>query len=261
MKSLINESGARNSFGFYDSVAQEVVLKRPCSRKVDLQEAYEWIRQATNLRKLSIGLGAVENIMMNDPKDALYDAARNTIKQSVLSQASADAAILENALVRLVEKDTLRNLSLKCFSFSENQSLFDLLVKTIKEKTGLVYLNLTGCFFSDEQLIVLANVVANSNIANLVWPEPRMTPMVLDKVLEMFKANKSVVVIQGAPLEVSAIVNANKNWLLSKGRFPSLMTNEDAAVLKQYAESVRIAIAHEKQSLYDLEKALEAVIA
>ena len=133
--------------------------------------------------------------------------------------------------------------------------------KTIKEKTGLVYLNLTGCFFSDEQLIVLANVVANSNIANLVWPEPRMTPMVLDKVLEMFKANKSVVVIQGAPLEVSAIVNANKNWLLSKGRFPSLMTNEDAAVLKQYAESVRIAIAHEKQSLYDLEKALEAVIA
>ena len=261
MKPLINESGARNSFGYYDSIAREIILKRPCSRKVDLQEAYEWIRQATNLRKLSIGIGAIENIMLGDPKDALYDAARNTIKQTVLSQSSADAAILENALVRLVEKDSLRNLSLKCFSFSENQSLFDLLVKTLKERTNLVYLNLTGCFFSDEQLIVLANVIANSNIASLVWPEPRMTPLLLSKVVDIFKENKSVVVVQGAPLELSTIVEDNRFYLLSKGRYPSLMTNDDAAVLRKYAESVRIAIAYEKQKLYDLEKALEATIA
>ena len=261
MKPLINESGARNSFGYYDSVAREVVLKRPCSRKVDLQEAYEWIRQASDLRKLSIGINALENICLNDPKDALYDVARNTIKQSVLAQSTADGAILENALVRLVEKESLRNLSLKCFSFSENQSLFDLLMKTIKEKTSLVYLNLSGCFFSDEQLIVLAAVVANSNIANLVWPEPRMTPMVLAKVVDVFKDNKSIVVIQGAPLELSAVVDANRDFLLSKGRFPSLMSSDDVAVLRKHSESVVIAIAHEKQKLYDLEKALEAAIA
>lgn len=261
MKPLINESGARNSFGYYDSVAREIVLKRPCSRKVDLQEAYEWIRQSNDLRKLSIGIGALENIVLGDPKDALYDVARSTIKQSVLAQAGADAAILENALVRLVEKDSLRNLSLKCFSFSENQSLFDLLVKTIKEKTSLVYLNLTGCFFSDEQLIVLASVIANTNIASLVWPEPRMTPLLLSKVVDAFKENKSIVVVQGAPLEVSAIVEGNRGYLLAKGRFPSLMTGDDVSVLRQYAESVRIAIAYEKQRLYDMEKSLEAAIA
>lgn len=261
MKPLINESGARNSFGYYDSVAREIVLKRPCSRKVDLQEAYEWIRQSSDLRKLSIGIGAIENIVLGDPKDALYDVARSTIKQSVLAQAGADAAILENVLVRLVEKDSLRNLSLKCFSFSENQSLFDLLIKTIKERTSLVYLNLTGCFFSDEQLIVLASVIANTNIASLVWPEPRMTPLLLAKVVDTFKENKSIVVVQGAPLEVSAIVESNREYLLAKGRFPSLMTGDDVSVLRRYSESVRIAIAYEKQRLYDMEKALEAAIA
>lgn len=261
MKPLINETGARNSFGYYDSIAREIVLKRPCSRKVDLQEAYEWIRQATTLRKLSISIESVENIVIDDPKDSLFDTARNTIKQSVLSQSNADAAILENVLVRLAEKDNLRNLSLKCFSFSENQSLFDLLIKTLKERTGLVYLNLSGCFFSDEQLIALANFIANSKIASVVWPEPRMTPMLLAKVVDVFKNNKSVVVIQGAPLEISSIVETNKAYLLSKGNYPSLITNDDASVLKEYAESVRIAIAHEKQRLYDVEKALEAIIA
>ena len=261
MKPLINENGARNSFGYYDSIAREIILKRPCSRKVDLQEAYEWIRQASDLRKLSIGIGAFENILAGDTNNALYDDARNAIKQTVLSQSAADGAILENALVRLMEKDSLRNLSLKCFSFSENQSLFDLLIKTIKEKTSLVYLNLTGCFFTDEQLIVLANVIADSNIASIVWPEPRMTSMLLAKIEEIFKRNKSIVVIAGVPLEMSTIVEANKVALLARGRYPSLMTNEDAVVLKKHAESVRIAIAHEKQKLYDIEKALEAVIA
>ena len=261
MKPLVNENGARNSFGYYDSIAREIILQRPCSRKVDLQEAYEWIRQANDLRKLSIGIGAVENVMIGDPNNALYDAARNTIKQTVLSQSTADAAILENALVRLSEKDSLRNLGLKCFSFSENQSLFDLLIKTIKEKNSLVYLNLTGCFFSDDQLFVLANVIANSKIVNLVWPEPRMTPLLLSKVVDVFKDNKSVVVMQGAPLELSSIVESNRKFLLSKGLYPSLMTSDDVNILRNYAESVRIAIAFEKQKLYDLEKSLEAVIA
>ena len=37
MRGLANECGSRNSFGYYDASAKEIILKRPCLKKQDLE--------------------------------------------------------------------------------------------------------------------------------------------------------------------------------------------------------------------------------
>ena len=74
MKTISNECGSRNNFGFYDTRAKEIVLTRPCTKKADINEVYVWLEDANELRKLSIGIGPVENFV-----------ADNTAKRPVCS--------------------------------------------------------------------------------------------------------------------------------------------------------------------------------
>lgn len=261
MKPVTNELGFRNSFGYYDNYAREIVLKRPCPIKADILEAFTWIEEAEDLKKFSIGLGGVDSFLINDYSDNLYGASRNVVRNSLVSNSVSDKFILENVLTRLVNKSALRNLGVKCFMFSGNRELFEMLVKVIKSHPNLVYLDLTGSYFDDDQLIYLAGVISSTYIANLVWPEPRMSPLVFDRVLDNFKSNKSIVVIDGAPLEMHQFAQKNREWLFSYARYPSLIKEEEIAIVRQYRESARIGIAYEKQQLYDLDKTIEALIA
>lgn len=261
MKSLANECGARNGFGYYDMKAREIVLKRPCFKKKELEEAYEWIDRAKDLRKLSISIGPVEQFVADNSVSGLYTAARGVIKQSVMQSSTVDNDILQNALSRIFDKQKLTNLSLRCFVFSEDYVVFGLLLDAIRKLKKLIYLDLTGCYFTDEQLIDLATVIAESHIAHLVWPEPRMAPMVLERVAEKFNANRSVTVIRGVPLELEKRAADNRNWLFSLVRKPSFIQDAEIALIKEYENSMRLGLAYEKQRMFDLEKAFEAAVA
>ncbi len=262
MLSVENECGARNTFGYYDKKAREIVLRHPCQKKADIEEAFKWLDYAGNLKKFSIGIGAVENFVINNTTDGQYSTARGVIRQNIYPNMYADNKLLCQLLEKLQNKKELRSLLLKCFIFSEDTELFDLLLKTIKNLAGsLVYLDLTGCYFSDEQLIDLADVVTATHIAHMIWPEPRMSQMVLDEVIKKFKANRSFVLLRGVPLELSKIAADNRTWLFDLGRRPSVIGDDQIALLKEYKDSVRLAIAHEKQVLWDMEKAIEAAIA
>lgn len=262
MRSVENECGARNTFGYYDKIAKEIVLKHPCSKKIDIEEAYRWIDLAGNLKKFSIGIGSIENFVIDNSTDGQYSTARSVIKQNIFPNMYADNALLQQILNKLQDKKELRSFLLKCFIFSEDQESFALLLRTIKNLSGsLVYLDLTGCYFTDEQLIDLADVVTKTHIAHMIWPEPRMSQMVLEHVVEKFKANKSFVLLRGVPLELSKIAADNRTWLFDLGRRPSIIGDEEIALLKEYKNSVRLVIAHEKQVLWDMEKAIEAAMA
>lgn len=261
MANEVNECGCRNGFGYYDCVVKEVVLKRPCRKKADVKEAYEWIDFDKDLRKVSIGIGGVEQFVQEDNSPTLYKSAREVIKQNALKNAMFDAEILENILVRIEGREALRNLAIKCFLFADNEKLFNLMLRTVKTLKNLVYLDFTGCYFTDEQLIDLADVISSMHIAHIMWPEARMSPMVLAEVVKKLESNKAITVIRGAPLELSAIAAANREWMFEIGRHPSKITEAEVATLKEYVDSIRIAIAFEKQKLFDIEKALEGAVA
>ncbi len=261
MRKRTNECGVRNSFGYYDTRAREIVLKHPCLKKADIDDAYLWVEEADNLKKLSIGIGASENLVIDDNGDNFYGTARGVIRQGILRTQSIDNEILKNILIRLKNKPMLRNVALKCYMFSDDPELFDVLLQTLKMLKNLVYFDLSGCYFSDEQLLDLADIIANSHIAHLVWPEPRMSDLVMTKVAEKFNENRSLVVLHGVPLDFQKIAQANRTWLFSYGRRPTLIGEKEAAVIKEYADSLRLGIAYEKQRLFDLEKAIEAVLA
>lgn len=262
MRSVANECGSRNSFGYYDARAKEIVLKRPCQRKTDIDEALSWFDYASDLKKVSIGIGAVENFVINNSDNGQYSAARSVIKQNVYPNMPADNGILYIILGKLQNKKELRNISLKCFIFAEDQDLFNELLKTIQAVSGsLVYLDLTGSYFSDEQLVDLAEVIAKSHIAHLIWPEPRMSQLVFDKIFEKFKNNHALVLVRGMPLEMLQLSADNRQWLFDFGRRPSMIGDNEVRIIKEYKDSLRIAIAYEKQLIMDLEKAIEAVLA
>lgn len=262
MRKYSNDCGSRNSFGYYDARSKEIVLKRPCFTKKDIEEAYVWLDDASaDLRKFAIGIGSVENTVIDDNGDNLYAAARGVIRQNVMQTSRVDNEILKNILLRLKKVSDLRNLSLRCYLFSEDPVTFDMLLQTIKSLKSLVYLDLCGCYFSDEQLIDLAEVISHTKIAHLIWPEPRMTEMVLKTIADKFKQNRALVVMHGVPLDFDKIAQDNRNWLFNLGRRPTLIGDEEAKLIKEYAVSLRLGIAYEKQRLFDLEKSIEAVLA
>lgn len=261
MRKLTNDCGTRNTFGYFDARANEIVLKRPCYKKSDVSEAYSWIDSATDLKKFSIGIGAAETFVTDDFGDNLYGSARGVVRQSVMQSMAVDNEILRNILSRIGTKKTLTNLALKCFMFSENPVLFDQFLQTIKNLESLIYLDLSGCYFTDEQLLDLAEFISQSHIAHLIWPEPRMSDLVIEKVAERFRANHSLVVMRGVPLDFQKIAQDNREWLFALGRRPTMVGVKEAEILKEYAASVRLGIAFEKQRLFDLEKAVEAVLA
>ena len=261
MKTVSNDCGTRNNFGFYDVRAKEIVLTRPCSRKSDINEAYDWLDNAENLRKFAIGIGGVESFVTDDAGNGLYTAARSTIKQEVLRNAAGDNLVLSKFLKKLEGKNELRNLSLRCFVFSDDAELFALMMQTIKTLPSLVYLDLAGCYFTDSQLIELARMIATTHIANLVWPEPRMSPMVEGQVVGGLSASRALVVGSCVPAEVSKILERNRQWVFNMAKYPTRISEDEIAVMKEYRDTFRFAVAYEKQRLLELEKTIEAFLA
>ncbi len=261
MKTMANECGSRNNFGFYDSRAKEIILTRPCNKKSDINDVYVWLENATELRKLSIGIGPVENFVADDSSNGLYATARDTIKQNIIQNVAADNEILKNVLLRLTGKDKLRNVSLKCFMLAEDNYVFDLFVQVISELPSLVYLDLTGCYFSDEQLIKLARAISSTHIAHLVWPEARMPQLVTDQVVRALSMSRALVVVHCVPLEIRKIAENNRKRTFEMVEHPSLIGETDVAFMKEYADSFRFAMAYEKQHLLELEKTMMAVLA
>lgn len=261
MRGLANECGSRNSFGYYDASAKEIILKRPCLKKQDLEEAYLWLDNSLELRKFSIGIGSVEVFVADGNIGGLYTTARGTLKNSMMKNKYSDAEMLRNMLLRLKKKEKLRNLAVKCFIFNDDPVLFELLLDTIRGLGSLVYLDLTGCYFSDEQLADLADVISKTKIAHLVWPEPRMDKMVLGKVMRILEINRSLVVLSGVPMEMQKLAKNNRENLFALGKRPSMMSEEEEMIIREYGNSIQLAIAYEKEKLYNLEQTFMAILA
>ena len=261
MRGLANECGSRNSFGYYDASAKEIILKRPCLKKQDLEEAYLWLYNSLELRKFSIGIGSVEVFVADGNIGGLYTTARGMLKNSMMKNKYSDAEMLRNMLLRLKKKEKLRNLAVKCFIFNDDPVLFELLLDTIRGLGSLVYLDLTGCYFSDEQLADLADVISKTKIAHLVWPEPRMDKMVLGKVMRILEINRSLVVLSGVPMEMQKLAKNNRENLFALGKRPSMMSEEEEMIIREYGNSIQLAIAYEKEKLYNLEQTFMAILA
>lgn len=261
MRGLANECGSRNSFGYYDASAKEIILKRPCLKKQDLEEAYLWLDNSLELRKFSIGIGSVEVFVADSNIGGLYTTARGMLKNSMMKNKYSDAEMLRNMLLRLKKKEKLRNLAVKCFIFNDDPVLFELLLDTIRGLGSLVYLDLTGCYFSDEQLADLADVISKTKIAHLVWPEPRMDKMVLGKVMRILEINRSLVVLSGVPMEMQKLAKNNRENLFALGKRPSMMSEEEEMIIREYGNSIQLAIAYEKEKLYNLEQTFMAILA
>ncbi len=261
MTTMSNECGSRNTFGFYDAKAREIILTRPCTRKVDIQEVYAWLDCADDLRKLAIGIGGVETFVVDDSNQSLYTTARHTIKQSIEQNTAADGLLLKNILIKLQDKTMLRNLSLRCFLFADDLELFDLLLVTIRKLPSLVYLDLTGCYFADEQLIELARVISDTHIANMIWPEPRMSQFVLDQVVRGLSASRALVVTRGVPVEIEKIAQSNRKSVFEIAKRASSLSEKEVLFMKEYKDTFKFTIADEKQRLFELEKNIEGVLA
>ena len=261
MRGLANECGSRNSFGYYDASAKEIILKRPCLKKQDLEEAYLWLDNSLELRKFSIGIGSVEVFVADGNIGGLYTTARGMLKNSTMKNKYSDAEMLRNMLLRLKKKEKLRNLAVKCFIFNDDPVLFELLLDTIRGLGSLVYLDLTGCYFSDEQLADLADIISKTKIAHLVWPEPRMDKMVLGKVMRILEINRSLVVLSGVPMEMQKLAKNNRENLFALGKRPSMMSEEEEMIIREYGNSIQLAIAYEKEKLYNLEQTFMAILA
>ncbi len=261
MRGLANECGSRNSFGYYDASAKEIILKRSCLKKQDLEEAYLWLDNSLELRKFSIGIGSVEVFVADGNIGGLYTTARGMLKNSMMKNKYSDAEMLRNMLLRLKKKEKLRNLAVKCFIFNDDPVLFELLLDTIRGLGSLVYLDLTGCYFSDEQLADLADVISKTKIAHLVWPEPRMDKMVLGKVMRILEINRSLVVLSGVPMEMQKLAKNNRENLFALGKRPSMMSEEEEMIIREYGNSIQLAIAYEKEKLYNLEQTFMAILA
>ena len=261
MRGLANECGSRNSFGYYDASAKEIILKRPCLKKQDLEEAYLWLDNSLELRKFSIGIGSVEVFVADGNIGGLYTTARGMLKNSMMKNKYSDAEMLRNMLLRLKKKEKLRNLAVKCFIFNDDPVLFKLLLDTIRGLGSLVYLDLTGCYFSDEQLADLADIISKTKIAHLVWPEPRMDKMVLGKVMRILEINRSLVVLSGVPMEMQKLAKNNRENLFALGKRPSMMSEEEEMIIREYGNSIQLAIAYEKEKLYNLEQTFMAILA
>ena len=261
MRGLANECGSRNSFGYYDASAKEIILKRSCLKKQDLEEAYLWLGNSLELRKFSIGIGSVEVFVADGNIGGLYTTARGMLKNSMMKNKYSDAEMLRNMLLRLKKKEKLRNLAVKCFIFNDDPVLFELLLDTIRGLGSLVYLDLTGCYFSDEQLADLADVISKTKIAHLVWPEPRMDKMVLGKVMRILEINRSLVVLSGVPMEMQKLAKNNRENLFALGKRPSMMSEEEEMIIREYGNSIQLAIAYEKEKLYNLEQTFMAILA
>lgn len=263
MNTNIEESGMKNFLGYYDKVAKEIVLKRPCLRKKEAQEAFSWVDDAKDngLYKLQIGVGAIESFVFDNSLDCIYSSARVILKEVVEKNKFADANLLVEILVRVEKCPDLRILSLRCFSFVNEPLMFDMLLRAIKSHKKLRILDLAGCFFEAEQLIELASVVNDSFVAHLNWPEPEMVKELTDEVVKVLDSNKSIVIVNGASDEIRELARVNRKRLFDMAKKPMDLSNEEVEEFKLYADSLSMGLCYEQQRLIELQKSIAVVLA
>ncbi|MBR5599212.1 MAG: hypothetical protein IKW39_04145 [Alphaproteobacteria bacterium] len=263
MSSSETDSGYRNLLGFYDKVAKEIVLRRPCIKKKDAQEAFSWVEEARTegVLKVVMGVGAIECFINEDSLDSIYTSARAVIKEIVEKNKFSDANLLVEVLIRLEKCPDLRHLCLRCFSFINEPLMFDMLLRAIKSHNKLRILDLAGCFFEPEQLFELANVLADSYVSNIIWPEPDLDEALVAELADILKVNMGLVVADGASREIQKVVRANRKRLFDMASMPMALSREQVAKFKEYADSVGLALSYEQQKLIELQKSIEVILA
>ena len=262
MASFMNDNGYKNTLGFYDITSKEICLKHPFLKKKDAEEVYGWVEEAQSvgLNKLTIFIGSVDGYDAENKVDDIYHSSRGLVKQALETTKAFDAGVLVEIMLRLEKCSDLRILSLKSFSFEGQTIMFDMLMKTIRLHKKLKFLDLSGCFFTEEQLVELSEFVGNSNIAQMVWPEPVIKEEAIVEIAANLKKNIGLVVLFGAPMGLQNVAEANRKLLLGKVRYQLAMSPDEVLRIKEYKDSVRLALSYEQSSLIELQKNIESIL-
>ena len=262
MSSFISVCGYKNDLGFFDTKSKEIVLKRPCFKKKETAEVFAWLdeAQAKGLLRFVMGIGPIEGFVTESSINDIYSSARVIVKKAVEVTKPSDIAVLTEVLTRVAKCKKLRFLSLRCFSFEGQTQLFELLVNTIQDLSYLRQLDLTGCYFTDDQLIELARCISLSHIACLIWPEANMKGDLLKEVIELFSKCESVVAMRGVPLELQCIAQNNRNAFLKLVKRPLELTDVETEKVKEFGDSIRLTLSYEQQRLLDIQKTVEAIL-
>lgn len=260
MSQVNNECGTRNGFGYYDSQTQEIVLKRPCVKKADLDDVYLWIDQAVALRRISVGIGSADRFIESANGSDLSCSSKEILENVLGKYSSSDSEILHEVMTRITGKEKLRNVIFRCCLFKEDARLFAALLEMIKSLPALVYLDLTGGCFTEEQLVDLADAISQTKAAHVLWPEPKMKPDTIRRVSEKLSQMKTLVVLRGVPEELADIAARNRKEFFELAKTPGEVTIEAARYLRENVDPVLLAIAYEKDRLYELEKVISGVL-
>lgn len=251
MTSIITESGYKNSVGFFDRVAKQLVIKHPCTRKKDAQEVYAWIEKAktTGLRSVAISVGMLDGFFDENSDGYIYDATREMVHGIVDKTKSVEAAFLIEVFVRLEKCVDIEDLTFKCISFKEHVAVFEMLLKNIRVLKKLRCLDLKGSFFDSEQLVDLADFVSRTKVAKIVWPDTKLDDETVSVIADKLEANVGLVDLSGAPVGLRKIAKRNRRRFFKFLHDTSKLTDSEALMLKEYKDSVSGAIAYERKKL------------
>ena len=262
MSSLMSDNGYKNTLGFFDVESKEIFLKHPFLKRKEAEEIYGWVEEAqtVGLDKLVVIAGAVDGLEAESKVDDVYQSSRGIIKQALEPTKASDASVLVEIMLRLEKCLDLKILSLKSFSFEGQTIMFDMLMKTIRLHKKLKFLDLSGCFFTEEQLIEMGEFIGNSNLAHVIWPEPMMKDEVIEQVASYLKNNIGLVVLIGAPMGLQNVTEANRKLFLGKIKYQLAMSAEEVARIRAYKDSVRLALGYEQSTLIELQKNIESIL-
>lgn len=260
MRKVINDCGSKTPFGYYDVYAHEIVIRRPNLKKKDVAEAIQWVEDCPDLRKFSIVLTPAIAFCNDCGNNALYLTARAAAQEQISANGAMDALLLTKLLPLLETKNKLTSLTLRCLIFKGDEALFSLLCNTIRNINELVYLDLSGCFFDDRQLVKLAEVLAQTSVAHLVWPDALVSDEVEEQVAEKLASDTNLIVVSNAPKELRSVASKNRKIFLRFGECPEEITDEIVYFLRQHKQSLILALAYEKDRLCQVEKTLMSII-
>ena len=262
MSSFITVCGYKNDLGYFDIKSKEIVLKHPCFKKKEAAEVFSWLdeAQAKGLLKFVMGIGPIEGFVTESSINDIYSSARVVVKQAVELTKRSDITILTEILARIEKCKKLRYVSLRCFSFEGQTQLFDMFINVISGLPFLRHLDLTGCYFTDDQLLRLADCISQTHIASLIWPDASMNEEILKEVIALFSGFESVVALKGVPQELQKIAQSNRNAFLRLVKRPLQLTDVETAKVKEYGDSIRLTLSYEQQRLLDIQRTVEAIL-
>lgn len=62
-------------------------------------------------------------------------------------------------------------------------------------------------------------------------------------------------------VEMQKLAKNNRENLFALGKRPSMMSEEEEMIIREYGNSIQLAIAYEKEKLYNLEQTFMAILA